>query len=88
MVPERTRRAEACPVSVEMRDWRVLVVGSSPKTSSRRVVCVVACSMEDVGVVTTSERKSEAEGPGVSQGLEGWLGVGWEGWEVPLGTVG
>jgi hypothetical protein len=46
-------------------------VGSSRKTSSRRVVCWMAWSMERVGVVIVSERKSKAAAqefePGAAQ---------------------
>ena len=37
-----------------MKDSKLMVVGSSRKTSSRRVVDWIAASMEAVGVVTTS----------------------------------
>ena len=78
IVPDKTRRAAAWPVRRAMWDSRDMVVGSSAKTSSRRVVCWMERSMEGVGVVTTS--------PG---GLCEWIrpekgGHGvlwWSGWE-------
>lgn len=63
MVPERTRRAAGLPARSATNVSRELVVGSSTKTSSRRVVAAIALSMDVVGVVTTSERKSNAAGP-------------------------
>lgn len=53
-MPEVTRRAAGWPVSEEMYDSRDMVVGSSAKTSSRRVQFSTAVSIEGVGVVTTS----------------------------------
>lgn len=52
------------------------MVGSSRKTSSRRLVLAVAASIEAVGDVTVSERKSKAAGPGAVQAfvpLEGMV---------------
>ena len=54
MVPLMTSRAASWPVRSAIQLSRSLVVGSSRKTSSRRVVFVTAASMEGVGVVTTS----------------------------------
>ena len=50
-----------------MKDSREVVVGSSRKTSSSSVVWAIAVSIAGVGVVTTSERKSKAAGPGEDQ---------------------
>ena len=53
-----------------MKRSRESVVGSSMKTSSRRVQFWIEASMEAVGVVVTSERKSKAEaGVGELQAL-------------------
>ncbi len=54
IVPEVTRSAAGKPVRAEMWDSRAVVVGSSAKTSSRRVQFWMEVSMEGVGVVTTS----------------------------------
>ena len=48
---------------------RSLVVGSSRKTSSIRVVFSMALSMDAVGVVMVSERKSRLAGPGCCHAL-------------------
>lgn len=56
IVPERTRRAAGWPVREAMWDSRDWVVGSSAKTSSRRVQDWMEVSIEGVGVVTTSPR--------------------------------
>lgn len=58
MVPERTRRADSCEVRAAMEDSRDVVVGSSRKTSSNRVVFSIAVSIDAVGVVIVSLRKS------------------------------
>ena len=50
-----------------MKDSREVVVGSSRKTSSSRVVWAIEVNIAGVGVVTTSERKSKAAGPGEDQ---------------------
>ena len=54
IVPLRTSKAAGWPVKSAMKDSRAVVVGSSLKTSSRRVVRWMADSIEEVGVVTTS----------------------------------
>lgn len=54
IVPLNTSRPASWPVRSAMKDSREVVVGSSAKTSSRRVVRWMADSMEEVGVVTTS----------------------------------
>lgn len=54
MVPERTKSAAALFVIFARWDSRDAVVGSSMKTSSKRVAFWIAVSMEGVGVVTTS----------------------------------
>lgn len=54
MVPLRTSKPASWPVKSAMKASREVVVGSSPKTSSRRVVRWMADNMEEVGVVTTS----------------------------------
>jgi len=77
MVPESTSRAAGCPVSELMRLSREAVVGSSRKTSSRSVVCDIAVSMAEVGVVTTSLRRSKAAGPGDSHMLREVDAAGW-----------
>lgn len=48
---------------------REFVVGSSENTSSKRVVSEIAASMEAVGVVIVSLRKSKAAGPGPDHAL-------------------
>ncbi len=53
-MPERTKSASSCSVREARWASREMVVGSSMKTSSRRVVFWIAASMEGVGVVTTS----------------------------------
>ena len=58
IVPERTKSAASWEVSVARCSSRLLVVGSSTKTSSRRVVFWIAVSIEGVGVVTTSPAES------------------------------
>lgn len=58
IVPERTRRADSCKVRLATEDSREVVVGSSRKTSSKRVAFSMAVSIEAVGVVTVSLRKS------------------------------
>ena len=58
-----------------MKDSRELVVGSSIKTSSSNVVEAMALSILLVGVVTTSERKSKAAGPGEDQAFRGVFGA-------------
>lgn len=57
-MPERTRRAASCEARVARDDSREVVVGSSRKTSSKRVVFWIAVSIEAVGVVMVSLRKS------------------------------
>lgn len=69
MVPEMTSRAASWPVSEAIWASSSLVVGSSRKTSSMRVVFLIASSMDSFGVVMVSERKSYADGPGVDQAL-------------------
>lgn len=56
-MPERTKREDSWWVRVAICDSREMVVGSSIKTSSRRVVFEMAASIEGVGVVTTSPRR-------------------------------
>lgn len=69
IVPLRTKRAASCFVREAICSWRELVVSSSWNTSSRRVVLEIAASMEAVGVVTTSLRKSKAATPGPDHAL-------------------
>lgn len=78
IVPDRTNSAASWFVSCAMWDSREIVVGSSLKTSSRRVVFWIARSIDGVGVVTTSLRKSKAAGPGPDQAFicSWWPGVG------------
>lgn len=54
IVPERTKRPAWWLVRVARWDSRALVVASSRKTSSDRVVVWIAWSMERVGVVIVS----------------------------------
>lgn len=54
MVPERTKSAAGWEVRAAQCDSRLLVVGSSRKTSSKRVQAVIARSIEAVGVVIVS----------------------------------
>ena len=54
IVPERTKSAASWDVRDAMYVSKEFVVGSSAKTSSRRVVFWIAFSIEGVGVVTTS----------------------------------
>lgn len=58
-----------------MKLSRLLVVGSSIKTSSSSVVDEMALSILVVGVVTTSERKSNAAGPGEDHAFRGVSGA-------------
>ena len=67
-MPERTSRAAGCDVIVAIKDSRDRVVGSSAKTSSRRVVFWMASSMEGVGVVVTSPREGQSLAKGVQRG--------------------
>lgn len=62
IVPESTSRASSFPVRSAMKRSRDWVVGSSMKTSSSSVHFCIAASMDAVGVVVTSERKSNAAG--------------------------
>ena len=64
MVPERTNRPASFPVMSATKDSSSLVVLSSSNTSSSNVVDWMAASILAVGVVTTSERKSNSAGPG------------------------
>ena len=54
MVPERTKRAASWEVRVARWDSRALVVPSSQKTSSAKVLDCIAWSIERVGVVIVS----------------------------------
>ena len=54
IVPDMTKREASLPVRSHMKDSKALVVGSSWKTSSARVVAEMASSMREVGVVIVS----------------------------------
>ena len=54
IVPEEVIRPASWPRSCAIQVWRVLVVVSDWVTSSRRVVLVILCSIDEVGVVVVS----------------------------------
>ena len=75
IVPERTKRAEGWDVRVARWDSSDVVVGSSMKTSSKRVVFWMAVSMEGVGVVTTSPMVGRGQMSVCKRlGKDGWGG--------------
>lgn len=70
IVPDMTSTASSLPVNSAMNFSNSVVVVSSLYTSSINDDCAIACSIERVGVVIVSVRKSKAAGPELSHDEE------------------